>query len=89
MDTLSALLALCVGIHQLLVDSHKGPIMQSFDGFLVVSMDKFLNDASSGLWTADTADPPTTHENMFWNDIGVYSCQIMFESGNFLQSFSL
>ena len=43
MGTLSALLALCVGIHWLLVVSqYKEPMMQSFDGFFVVSLDKLL-----------------------------------------------
>ena len=39
MEALSALLALCVGNPP--VDSHhKGPLIHSFDGFFVISLDK-------------------------------------------------
>ena len=43
MERLSMLLALCEGIHQLLVDSpHKGPVMWNYDVFFDVNMNKLF-----------------------------------------------
>ena len=42
-ETLSALLALFTGVHQSpFVYQHKGPVMQSFDCFFIVNLDKPL-----------------------------------------------
>ena len=44
MNTLSALLAHCGGNDRLAVDSlHKGPMMQSVDGFVVVILHEIVN----------------------------------------------
>ena len=48
MEMLFTLLAFCEGIKWSLVDSaHKGPVMQSFDVFFIVSLNKLLNKQSS------------------------------------------
>ena len=63
MEMVSSLLALSEENHQWLVDSpHKRPVMQDFDIFFEVSLNKLLNKQSISQWLTQPPsalfDPP-------------------------------
>ena len=79
MDTFSALLGFHEkGIHRSTVDPHKGPVMQRYYVFFVVSLIKVFNKKSSGRWFGRHVTTRQCLGRVYWMDFWYVYVWVLF-----------